>query len=129
MKKALMIAVGITLLIVLTGIVVFLTARHLAYVRVERLTELHAHEFAAVIQEVARDQYQQFSDEPIDYYKVFHYVPDEAKLFVVVRFKNGNRNGLYIYLERSSGEWQIAKYELVWASYGSTDGGTWPPYW
>ncbi len=127
--KRLVILVCVISSIILVGVVTFFAARHLAYTRIEKLTQLYAHEFATVIQEIGTDMYGQFTEEPIEYYKVFRYTPDSAKLFVVVRFKDGNRNGIYVYLERELGEWQIAQSELVWAQYGSADGWTWPPYW
>jgi hypothetical protein len=126
-KRTLTILIGASVVVVTMTIVSLLVVR-LAYFRVERLTGLHAREFTAAIQEVVIDQIPDGSAE-MDYYKVFRYLPDEAKLFVVVRFEDGARIGMYAYLERQSGKWQLTKDELVWASYGSADDWTWPPYW
>ena len=127
--KRLAILVCMVSFIILVGIATFFTARHLAYARVEELTQTHACEFAAVVQEISTDPYGQFTEEPVEYYKVFRYAPEYAKLFIVVRFKDGNRNGIYVHLERELGDWRIIQSELVWARYGSADGWTWPPYW
>ena len=129
--KRLIILVYVIIVIVLIGMTTFFVARHLAYDRVEKLTQLHAHEFTAVVQEIGADSCEKsgYVEEPIEYYKVFRYTSESAKLFVVLRFEDGNRHGLYVYLERELGEWRITQFELVWARYGSADEWTWPPYW
>ena len=126
--KKLIIFIGLIILIAFIGIGAFFVARHLAYNRVERLTRLYAHEFSTVMQRMS-SQYALLTEESIEYYKVFSYEPDQAELFVVFRLEDGNRHGVYVYVERASEEWQITQSELIWARYGSADNRTWPPYW
>ena len=112
--------------VAVAGITAYFVARQLAYARVEQLTESYAHEFTRVLEETETQ-----GCESIAYYKVFNYSSDEAKLFVVYRLKDRrhpNHHGVYVYLRRTAGEWEITDYELVWAQYGSADGITWPPY-
>jgi hypothetical protein len=121
--KVILITAIIVIGVALLGWGSFSAVRRLAYARVERLTELHADEFTAVAHKVGA------GTSTLVYFKVFRCTPDEAQLFAVYEGKHSHRDGVYVYMERQSGEWQVVGYELVWASHGSADGRTWPPYW
>jgi len=91
-----------------------------AYWRVERLTLLYGGEFAPSVTKLSNG---------VKYYKVFEYGDLQAKLFVVKQSDTDHRLGSYLYFKRMPQGWEYVKGELVWATLGSADGWTWPPYW
>jgi hypothetical protein len=117
--------------LVLVVLVVGLAALHvmlqLAYVRVERQTNLHGTEFLSVL-EAEEIKVRLGKDSPLVYFKVLHYVHNRAKLFVVFRDDQDHRIGLELSLRKESERWVLEDERLVWASHGSADGWTWPPY-
>ena len=106
-------------LLIIVGIVM-----QLSYARIETLTSRHEAEFSDLVNGI----YQQNS---VVYYKVFRYSAKTAKLFVVVRSpgdQNANLLGVNLFVMQGEQGWQKADEKLVWATYGSADGWTWPPY-
>ena len=77
---------------------------------------------------VVDDLYQ---PDAVFYYKVFSYSAQTAKVFVVIRGsakENTNLLGVDVFLARGEPGWQKAGEKLGWATHGSADGWTWPPY-
>jgi len=107
------------------GLLGFFALRRFAYSRVESLTEAHASEFAELIDRFNQER----ENDEVEYFKVFEYDGERAKLFIVVRDRQNHRLGTFHHLRKQGGHWKITRIELVWASHGSADGFTWPPYW
>lgn len=114
--RKLKIALLVVVAIIFLGYVVF----QFAYWRVERLTRLHGAEFAPAVAKLSNE---------VQYYKVFEYGPTQAKVFIVKQSDPNHRLGSYIYFKRTLQGWEYVKGDLVWATLGSADGWTWPPYW
>lgn len=97
----------------------------LLYARVDVLTAEHGLEFSALVEKI--DQRDSAPGSTV-YYKVFEYQPDSAVLFIVDRDAENRYIGFYVFTSKTTGNWDIDDRKLVWASHGSADGWTWPPY-
>jgi hypothetical protein len=114
----------------------------ITYAAVEKLTEQYSSELFSVVN-------TSFADDPlfkaegvsarIDYFKVFEYSENRAKVFVVISYDEArpkmpvfhDRFGGFRYFTRRNGNWVADSqrpFELVWDAMGSADDETWPPY-
>ena len=115
----------------------------IAYAEVERLTEQHGRELSSAINKSITDDPLSSAEGVsvrLDYFKVFEYSGDQAKVFVVISYDETRPQmplvrdwfGQFRYFVRQNGDWVIDQnkrpYELVWDALGSADDETWPPY-
>ncbi len=61
----------------------------------------------------------------VDYYKVFSYSENEAKVFYVC---DGHETGNFIYFKKVNGKWKMKDYDCIWSKTGSASGFTFPLY-
>ena len=117
-KAALIVAIA---LLALCGVFAWI---QFSYIRVEALTAKHGLEFSFLMEEFDRSR----SSSDIVYYKVFDYSPERAKLFVVDRDPENRYGGFYVFTSKITNDWEVDWVKGVWASHGSADDWTWPPY-
>ena len=61
----------------------------------------------------------------IEYYKVFYYTRNKAKVYYV---EENHDSGNYLWFHKVNSKWEIIEWETVWSKYGSASGITYPIY-
>lgn len=115
-KNRFKLKIAIAVIVVIVSIIAPIIAK--PYVEIEKRTDKYGKQF--------EDGYKQTGmiDE-IEYYKVFEYSGDKAKIYYV---SENYESGDYIWFKKSGSEWKMERWETVWAKRGSADGFTNPYY-
>ena len=61
----------------------------------------------------------------IEYYKVFYYTGNKAKVYYV---EENHDSGNYLWFHKVNSKWKIIEWKTVWSKYGSASGITYPIY-
>lgn len=104
--------------IVISLIVVVILLIALPYIFVEVNTALWGEKF--------ENEYKQTNIiSKIEYYKVFYYTGNKAKVYYVEEKHN---SGNYIWFHKVNSKWKMVDWKTVWSEYGSASGITYPIY-
>ncbi len=99
---------------------VILCAAAVPYLRVELLTYLHGDDFADA-------DTMKFMISNAEYFKIYKYTKDEAKVFFVEKDKEFSVMA-YFYKDEN-GEWAPSEtWECIWSKQGSASEFIWPYY-
>lgn len=104
--------------IVIAIIIIIFTLIILPYAYVEITTALYGKQFA--------EEYKQTSMiSSVEYYKVFSYNNQRAKVYYVERDPTIT---YFVYFEKDGSKWKMTSWDTVWSDFGSASNVTFPFY-